>query len=611
MFKIIVLLGFYVQIVFSNQVMVDEKTTYKEILSSSKIYIDKTRQLDIQNIVTKNIPFIKNNKKVLGFGYAPNFDVWIQFELKNSSKQRIKKLIEYDNPITSNIEFYNKKNNKYTKIQEGYFFVDKQRQSLNPIFHIELEPNESKIFYIKASSEVTTLIVKLNLWESELFYKEEIQHQIILTLFFGAMLIFIIYNLFIYFSIRDNSYLYYVLYVLGVIVHHLLYVGMAGVYILNSEFLSFVTSFTILIVFMPILAFAFLIKSFLKTKQYPIWDKVLNVYLVLYSIFIFIVIIVDDFHNIRSVILLLLLLYLMVLTSYAAYKKNRQAYIVLIGWVAVIIAVIFMLLSSLGIYNIYENYPYSVELLLFFEAGVFSFAIADKIKHLQVKKNEANMELILQKEIENIKLTKLVDQKTKSLKQALDEKNLLLKELNHRVKNNMQTIVSLIRLQSKKIEDQKIKNMFLTIRNRINAMSHLHQLLYSQDNIAYINAYDYFTLVIHELQGSYENDIEILLDIQTDLKVEQSVYCGLILNELITNSFKYAFKENSGKICIRLYKKDEQYILEVEDNGIGYTQGTKKNTLGVMLVNTLVKEQLDGEVIHTTDNGVKVEILWK
>jgi len=610
MFKVLFLFLLLLQSVCATPIEVDETINYKEILSSSQVYIDKTRKLTIEDITTKGIQFFENDKAILGFGYSPNFDVWIRLEFYNSSKEKIKKLIEYDNPITSDIEFYKKENKYYKKIKEGYFFVDKQRQSLTPIFHIELEPQESKVFYIKASSEVTTLIVKLNLWKVESFYKQEIKHQIILTLFFGAMLIFVVYNLFIYFSIRENSYIYYVIYILGVIIHHLLYVGMAGVYILSPQILTFITGFAVLIVFIPVLAFSFLIKSFLKTKQYPIWDKILDIYLVLYVIFMVVVIIIDDFHNMRSIFLLLLLLYLMGLTIYAAFRGNRQARIVLIGWMAIIVAVVFMVLSSLGIYNIYENYPYSVELLLFFEAGVFSFALTDKIKHLQAKKNEANMELILQKEIENIKLTKLVEQKTKSLKLALDEKNLLLKELNHRVKNNMQTIVSLIRLQSKEIKDKKIKNMFLTIRNRINAMSHLHELLYSQDNTAYVNAYDYFNLVINELKGSYD-DIEISLDIQTDLKVEQSIYCGLILNELVTNAFKYAFKDKNGHVYIRLYKKNEKYILEVEDDGIGYDKNQTKDTLGVVLVNTLVKEQLDGEIEYQTDNGVKVQVIWK
>ena len=611
MFKVLVVLVIFVQIVCSSPIKIDEKTTYQEILSSSEIYVDKSRELTLKDILSKNIKFSKNKKQSLGFGYAPDFDVWIKFELKNTSNKSIKKLIKYDHPLTSSIEFYNKEYFGYRKIKEGYLWVDENRQSLSPVFHISLEPKESKVFYIKASSEVTTLIVKLNLWESEVFYKKEIKHQIILTLFLGAMLIFVIYNLFIYFTIKDISYLYYVLYILGIVVHHIIYVGMAGVYFLSPIVLSFIIEFAVLIVFLPVLAFAFLIKSFLKTKKYPLWDKVLNLYLVFYYIFMVAVVIVDDFHNIRSVILVLLLIYLMSFTIYAAYKKSRQARIVLIGWVAFMIAALFMLLSSLGVYNIYNTFPYFVEVLLFFEAAVFSFALTDKIKYLEQKKNEANMELILQKEIENVRLTKVVEQKTKSLKQALDEKNLLLKELNHRVKNNMQTIVSLIRLQSKEIEDKKIKGMFLTIRNRINAMSHLHELLYSQDNIAYINAYDYFTLVVNELKDSYENDIEIDLDIKADLKVEQSIYCGLILNELITNSFKYAFKNKTGEICVRLYKQEQYNILEVEDNGVGYEQDHKKNTLGVVLVNTLVKEQLDGEIKHQTDNGVKVQIKWK
>ena len=611
MFRFLVLLILFKQIVFSSFIQIDEKTKYKEILSSSKVYIDYTRKLDILDFNKQNIKFINNNQKLLKFGESPNFDVWIKFELKNNSKSTIRKIIEYKDPITTNIEFYNYIDNKYIKQKDGLFSVNKNRQSLNPNFEITLEPNQIKTFYIKVFSDKTPLTIKLNLWDNKLFYKQEMKKQIILTLFFGAMIIMLVYNLFIYFSIKELSYLYYVLYIMGIIVYQSIYVGMASLYILDQSIITFLIKSLIIIVYIPVLALSFLIKSFLQTKQYPIWDKILNIYLIFYLLLIFVLIFTDSFYNIKNIALFVLLIYLMALTFYGVYKKNRQAYIVSFAWIVFLINGVFILLSTFGIYNIYDRFAYYMEFTLIVETMILSIALTDKIKQLQKNKNEANMELILQKELETIKLTKVVDKKTNSLKIALDEKSLLLKELNHRVKNNMQTIVSLIRLQIKKVEDEKVKDMFITIQNRINAMSYLYELLYYQANIAYINGYDYFTLLINELKNSYGGEVNINLDIKTDIKVEQSIYCGLILNELVTNSFKYAFKNKKGNIYIKLQKIDDNYILDVEDDGVGYDKNKDTDSLGLVLVDTLAKDQLDGDVKIQIDNGVKVQIVWK
>jgi len=607
--KILIVLIIFTTNLLANTIHIDDETNHKELLSSSEILIDKTKLLTIEDI-KKNKNFIKNTEELLGFGYSPNFNVWIKFTIHNNSNFTLNKIIEYNNSLTTNIEFYNYNNDKYIKQKEGLYSINKQRYSLNPIFNITLKANESKVYYIKTSSHITTLIIDLILWESKSFYKKEMQHQLILALFFGAMTILAIYNFFIYFFTKDINYLFYVLYVVGITIHQLMYIGIAHIYILNQTWVIYSVHMASMIVSFPILALAFLIKSFLQIKQYPFWNKVLNTYLIMYPILTFILLLMDDLNNYRHFLPIILLLFLMTLTIYSASKKNRQAFIVLIGWFMFVTACLFMYLSSLGIYNIYDIFPYYTEFALIFEAIIFSIALTDKIKQLQKNKNEANMKLILQKELETTKLTNIVNKKTHHLKLALEEKNTLLKELNHRVKNNMQTIVSLIHLQSKETKNKKLKDIFTTIQNRIKAMSHLHELLYHQDNIAYINAYDYFNLLIKELNDSYDKKINIDMKIKANLKVEQSVYCGLILNELVTNSFKYAFINNIGDINITLIQEEEKYILDINDNGIGYEK-QDNNTLGLILVNTLVTDQLDGKITIDSKDGVKVHIEWK
>lgn len=176
----------------------------------------------------------------------------------------------------------------------------------------------------------------------------------------------------------------------------------------------------------------------------------------------------------------------------------------------------------------------------------------------------------------------------------------------------MQTIISLIRLQNDEIQDSKINLLLSTIQNRISAMSHLHELLYRKDTITFVNAYEYFERIVFEIQQSFEHEIEVEYDTNCTLNAESAIYCGLIINELLTNSFKHAFDKNgSGFIKIDFIKTNNEYSLIYSDNGKGYDQNIKKESLGLILIETLTKKQLKAQLDINSTKGVKVEIKWK
>lgn len=596
----------FVFFVYSNALEISSNIQKYELLDSSEIYIDHSKQLNFEQI--RNVEFDENSEKSLSFGYSPDFNVWVKFTLSNNNNTTLHKILEYSNPLTTNIELYDFKNGLIDK--EGLFNIKENRKSLNPIFKIELKPFETKTYYLKLNSSITTLIIKLNLWEIEFFYENEILHQSILTFFFGAMIILALYNLFIYFFTKDKNYLFYVFYITGIIIHHLLYVGIAYLYILTPSVIESIIGLSSLIVGLPALALALFTRSFLDITKYPIFDKILRIYLYLFPFIISIFLITNEFNKYRNLFSVILLVLLFVITIYATFKKNRQAYFILFGWCIFITAGMYMYLSSLGVFNGYNIFPYYVEISLVLEAIIFSIALTDKIKQLQKQKDFMVNKFLHQQKDEKQRLQLIVHEKTKDLTFALEEKELLLKELNHRVKNNMQTILSLIRLQGDEIEDKKIQDIFITIQNRIKAMSHLHQLLYKQDNIAIIDAFEYFKILIEELQDSYENDIKIFYDIKANLQVSKAVYCGLILNELITNSFKYAFPLKNGNIHISLIKEKSLITLNVKDDGIGFDVASSRDSLGLMLIQILVKEQLKGTIIIDTKNGTEVTMSW-
>jgi len=604
----IILLLLLVNFVYADILSIDNQIKKQLLLPYSSVFIDKTNEMNIEDIQKDTVVFEKNDKKLLGFGYSPDFTVWIKFTLKNNTNKPIQKIVVYENSLTTHISFFDITQNKV--YQDGLFNINTKRKTVYPSFKITLNPNESGTYYLKASSKITTLIVKLGLYDTDSFYEKEIKHQLILALFFGAMLILGIYNLFIYFFTKDVSYLYYVLYIFGIISHHMMYVGIAYIYFTTQDMIKYIIEFSSVFVAAPVYFLGFFSKYFLQLKRYPKLNMILNVFLVLIPLFVLFFILTDGYDKYRNLLTFSLLIYLMIVTIYSAIKRDRQAYFILFGWMIFLSSGLVMYLSSAGVINFYQYFPYLVETSFVLEAIIFSIALSDRINTLQKDKIDANKKLINQQKNEKERLEIQVDEKTNDLKIALDEKGLLLKELNHRVKNNMQTIVSLIRLQSDEVEDEKYRDILSTIQNRINAMSHLHELLYQKENISHVNAYEYFSVLSDELQYTYNKNVRVSFDIRCELKMHHAIYCGLILNELMTNSFKYAFPNKNGHIQIKLFKEDNTITLIVSDDGVGYEKLQKTTSLGLILVDTLTIKQLKGTINTLSDDGVTVEITW-
>jgi len=207
--------------------------------------------------------------------------------------------------------------------------------------------------------------------------------------------------------------------------------------------------------------------------------------------------------------------------------------------------------------------------------------------------------------------------KSKLLQQQNKEKEFLLKEIHHRVKNNLGIVSSLLDLQSAKMKDPNVINAIQESQNRVFSMSMIHQKLYQGKNLAAIEMKDYFIDLSNHILDSYGAKDQVSLEYKMDtveLDIDTAIPLGLIFNELITNAFKYAFPDNRiGKINIELQRKDNQSIvLEVKDNGIGqYKNAQAQGTgFGTQLIN-LLTQQLDGKIKRKDKNGTSVSIEFK
>ena len=205
----------------------------------------------------------------------------------------------------------------------------------------------------------------------------------------------------------------------------------------------------------------------------------------------------------------------------------------------------------------------------------------------------------------------------KQIETSLREKEILLKEIHHRVKNNLQIIASLLKLQGRYSSDEKLDHIFLECQDRIRAMAGVHSLLYRSKDFTRINFGDCIRETTAELLRSYQKTPgNILSDIHAEevmLSIDEAIPCSLIINDLVTNAVKYAFTETGhGEIRIELTETEQCIQLLVKDNGVGFPPELdfrETKTLGLQLVNMLVK-QLDGTIEQSVDGGTEYAIIF-
>lgn len=196
--------------------------------------------------------------------------------------------------------------------------------------------------------------------------------------------------------------------------------------------------------------------------------------------------------------------------------------------------------------------------------------------------------------------------------ESLKEKEVLLKEIHHRVKNNLQVISSILNLQSSFINDKQTLDILEESRNRIRTMAIIHENLYQTTNFSSISFTSYLENLCHNLVASYHlysGKVKLRMEMEKiDLVLDQAIPCGLLVNELITNALKYAFPGGmEGEIYVRLENKQERLRLIIEDNGVGVPGDIDildSDSLGLQLVSTLV-EQLEGEIQVENSGGIK------
>jgi two-component sensor histidine kinase len=216
--------------------------------------------------------------------------------------------------------------------------------------------------------------------------------------------------------------------------------------------------------------------------------------------------------------------------------------------------------------------------------------------------------------------TEALRKSDKALRASLEEKDVLLKEVHHRVKNNLAAIMGLIDLQEQS-SDEQTRAAMTDLSNRIRSMSLVHEQLYQSENFARIDFQDYLNVLTAHLRSSYQSSRNVHVSVAASgvkMGLDSAVPCGLLITELVTNAFKYAFPAGqtcsgaSGcEVAVSAEWDGAAYTLTVADNGVGLPAGldwTKTKTMGLLLVKMLGQHQLQGKIEVDYTGGTRFRL---
>jgi two-component sensor histidine kinase len=222
--------------------------------------------------------------------------------------------------------------------------------------------------------------------------------------------------------------------------------------------------------------------------------------------------------------------------------------------------------------------------------------------------------------LKSVKNQRLIAEQNHIIEASLVEKDSLLKEIHHRVKNNLQMVSSLLSLQTKNTKSKAAIDALEEGKSRVKAMALIHQKLYQNDDLSVIEMQSYIESLINSVQSVFKkggHNINITIDAEgVELDIDRAIPFGLILNELVSNSFKYAFPENdeNGKIYIHLRKNDEKGYFEYTDNGVGLPEDAEDrvySSMGIRLMNRLVNQLQSSLNIGKPEKGVRFWFYFK
>jgi len=595
-----------------------------------EIYEDTTNLLTINNVSTLN-NFKNYNKTIPSFGLSQS-TFWAKFNFKNHSDYE-KFILELNKVDVVELTLFHKGKNSTFFTRQSMVLNRKKYSGRMFLFNLNIPKNDHQTIYIKFKSNWSvTFPVKIS--SKEQMFHKLFDEELINGLYIGVFLIMVFYNLFIYFSIKDKSYLLYVAYIFLFLLFQLNENGFFYKYFLyKSPYIYGVAVKTLPV--MTGIAAIYFIRDFVNAKKYiPKIDRFHIIIVILYIGCLFLAF--DEKYNhsafvCLNIISLTAAFYALLVGVAVIFKGFKPAWFFIIAWSILIISIIQFTLSSLGLLPYFPITDHSLKIGSVFEIVLLSLGLANRINVLKAEKEASQahaLQLINEKksivENQNYQLENLVAERTQKLERRNEiiskkneEKSIMMREIHHRVKNNLQMINSMVRIQSRYTTKENTESSLKEVERRIQTMALLHEKMYQSENLVEINIKEYINSVLVDLFSIYSSDKKITSEVtvgEMQYDTETILFLGLLINELLTNSLKHAFKEiNNGHVSINLNPLNtSSHQLTVTNNGskIDIKKFNNSKSLGQRLIKNFVK-QLDGTLTIDNTTNTTFTIIFK
>lgn len=548
---------------------------------------DESSNLSINEIV--NQEFKENTKNNFNLGFHKG-SIWFKFDLKNSTN--------FENFIlTLNEHFYEKanlyyeKDNKIEQLTNSLFTLIDQREVKSNIlaFNIDLPKEQIKTIYLELEGKYA-YFGKVEVFEKDYFYaRQSIGINTLFTFVLGVIFVLIFFTLFLYTKTKEKIYLYYLGYSVFLFIYISNITGLLVFIDLQKYMYDLHLSAAFCIGFMILLS-----KEYLETKKYlPNFDKIL-VFLSI-PFFILGILLLFSYQPWNKYInnyLGLICVLLIIVSAIVYFKGHKQSKYYTLAMVIYLVSIVLLTLMIIGVleYSYLTRYGFIVGIVI--EMLFFSYLLANRY-------------LLAKEKVQNY-LEEEVNTRTKELNVILQERELLLKELHHRVKNNFHMLIGMLWIEQKK-EDFSKENISLLI-HRIESMAMIHEFLHQSNNLENINLKIYLEKIISNISLGY-NISKIKIDIkQINVKYDVATSLGIIINEVLSNALKHNKKIENLLIEIYVNKNISNKIcIVIKDNGKGFNKENPTG-LGLKLINQFCKKLPNSKYDFSFENGTKFEL---
>lgn len=569
---------------------------------------DSSNELNIQEIANSN-DFQKHSNK-FSLGYLKD-TIWIKVDLKNkSSKEDFILSLNEHFYEKANMHYFDKSENLWKTLKNGVFTPIKERniETSKLAFNFKIQQNSSQTIFVELKAKYP-YFGNIAVYSKDYFFASRILNiDSFFILQFGILLIIIIFNLFLWLSLKEKVYIYYVGYAFFALVYLINISGLLIYFDLQHYMYKLHFSVSLCIIFLSL----FSIEYFEAKRYFKASVFVIKILILLLFVFAFMMVAVSysPWNNYMNHIITIILITLIV-SSIKIYKKGQYflkyyIFAISIYFTSVIIFILFLM----GIieYNYFNRYAYIYCLSL--EIIVFALILSNRYNIIKNEQIKTQNELISLQINQNKLLENEVEKKTLKLTKLVKERELLVKEVFHRVKNNFHVITAFLWFESKKDDN---KHRFTELINRIKSMSLLHEYLCNSKDLIDINLKEYIDELVKTIIQTYSiPTLKINTNIENiNLEFENIMSLGVVVNEIISNSIKHHPKEKAIILDINCYKKSDSVILIIVDNGLGFDENIQKTGLGLELIKDFINKLPNAKYSFYKENGTVFELSFK